>query len=126
MKVKSKYKPCSAALLPAVAALAFCAHVAQAFEFDTEDSDLKIRWDNTIKYSTIDRLQDPSATQLALYKGSPAGDGDRNFSKGRSEEHTSELQSLTNLVCRLLLEKKKKKDKQTQHTRYTEKRDGQT
>src|SRR5438093_9826695 len=29
---------------------------------------------------------------------------------GRSEEHTSELQSLTNLVCRLLLEKKKKKN----------------
>ena len=27
----------------------------------------------------------------------------------RSEEHTSELQSRTNLVCRLLLEKKKKK-----------------
>src|ERR1019366_2886674 len=27
----------------------------------------------------------------------------------QSEEHTSELQSLTNLVCRLLLEKKKKK-----------------
>src|SRR5258706_7564143 len=27
----------------------------------------------------------------------------------RSEEHTSELQSLTNLVCRLLLENKKKK-----------------
>src|SRR5438093_3252609 len=31
----------------------------------------------------------------------------------RSEEHTSELQSLTNLVCRLLLEKKKKKTKKT-------------
>src|SRR5438093_5553873 len=30
---------------------------------------------------------------------------------GRSEEHTSELQSLTNLVCRLLLEKKNKKIK---------------
>src|SRR5437016_12059763 len=29
----------------------------------------------------------------------------------RSEEHTSELQSLTNLVCRLLLEKKKEKTK---------------
>src|SRR5437016_8460098 len=29
------------------------------------------------------------------------------ISMGRSEEHTSELQSLTNLVCRLLLEKKK-------------------
>src|SRR2546427_7387624 len=29
-------------------------------------------------------------------------------STGRSEEHTSELQSQSNLVCRLLLEKKKK------------------
>src|SRR5438093_7657823 len=34
---------------------------------------------------------------------SPANAADRS----RSEEHTSELQSLTNLVCRLLLEKKK-------------------
>src|SRR2546427_9562780 len=32
----------------------------------------------------------------------------------RSEEHTSELQSQSNLVCRLLLEKKKKKKKKTQ------------
>src|SRR5690606_40144032 len=32
-------------------------------------------------------------------------------SRGRSEEHTSELQSRENLVCRLLLEKKKKKKK---------------
>src|SRR2546427_9087466 len=31
---------------------------------------------------------------------------------GRSEEHTSELQSQSNLVCRLLLEKKKKQTKQ--------------
>src|SRR5947207_9447255 len=31
---------------------------------------------------------------------------------GRSEEHTSELQSHSDLVCRLLLEKKKKKKKQ--------------
>src|SRR2546430_11196020 len=29
------------------------------------------------------------------------------YKKGRSEEHTSELQSQSNLVCRLLLEKKK-------------------
>src|SRR5437016_12538564 len=34
-------------------------------------------------------------------------------SEVRSEEHTSELQSLTNLVCRLLLEKKKKKKTKT-------------
>src|SRR5688572_7411620 len=32
---------------------------------------------------------------------------------GRSEEHTSELQSQSNLVCRLLLEKKKEKGKET-------------
>src|SRR5262249_62171257 len=31
----------------------------------------------------------------------------------RSEEHTSELQSLTNLVCRLLLEKKKQQNAHT-------------
>src|SRR5436305_12308867 len=31
--------------------------------------------------------------------------------KGRSEEHTSELQSRPHLVCRLLLEKKKSQDK---------------
>src|SRR5262249_62360221 len=34
----------------------------------------------------------------------------------RSEEHTSELQSLTNLVCRLLLEKKKPTTGPTAHT----------
>src|SRR2546425_7287473 len=34
----------------------------------------------------------------------------RNDARSRSEEHTSELQSLAYLVCRLLLEKKKKKD----------------
>src|SRR5690242_21407235 len=32
---------------------------------------------------------------------------------GRSEEHTSELQSHVNLVCRLLLEKKKKRNNRT-------------
>src|SRR5262249_62385216 len=31
--------------------------------------------------------------------------GERQAQEPRSEEHTSELQSLTNLVCRLLLEK---------------------
>src|SRR2546426_4882583 len=34
---------------------------------------------------------------------------DRGLQGARSEEHTSELQSPCNLVCRLLLEKKKKK-----------------
>ena len=35
---------------------------------------------------------------------------DTNGTAQRSEEHTSELQSRTNLVCRLLLEKKKKQN----------------
>src|SRR2546426_5551485 len=54
------------------------------------------------------------ARQPALFGPTPVtvhddGDvlGQRGF--GRSEEHTSELQSPCNLVCRLLLEKKKKK-----------------
>src|SRR5437016_13697123 len=38
---------------------------------------------------------------------STQGGPKRSLPLRRSEEHTSELQSLTNLVCRLLLEKKK-------------------
>src|SRR5687767_15588110 len=40
--------------------------------------------------------------------------------EGRSEEHTSELQSLAYLVCRLLLEKKKKKTKKKTTTQHTQ------
>src|SRR2546430_9998077 len=41
--------------------------------------------------------------------------------RGRSEEHTSELQSQSNLVCRLLLEKKKIKSTKWDHAvRYLE------
>src|SRR5438034_7568962 len=45
--------------------------------------------------------------------------GNRDLSearRGRSEEHTSELQSHSDLVCRLLLEKKKKKNKKIEAT----------
>src|SRR5205809_3885664 len=38
---------------------------------------------------------------------------DQDFPRVRSEEHTSELQSRLHLVCRLLLEKKKKTDQNT-------------
>src|SRR5438270_10511290 len=38
--------------------------------------------------------------------GRPGGQGPQPRANGRSEEHTSELQSQSNLVCRLLLEKK--------------------
>src|SRR5438093_12300191 len=53
----------------------------------------------------------PNMTNSAAYSyGRSSGLKAQAPSNGkRSEEHTSELQSLTNLVCRLLLEKKKKK-----------------
>src|SRR5258706_11874977 len=44
---------------------------------------------------------------LALISGGSSAPAPLPNPNGRSEEHTSELQSLTNLVCRLLLEKKK-------------------
>src|SRR5437016_8130750 len=43
-----------------------------------------------------------------------------DFKRDRSEEHTSELQSLTNLVCRLLLEKKKKNNKKQDTHKHIE------
>src|SRR2546427_4588667 len=48
----------------------------------------------------------------------PTVRGDKLFARGaaddkRSEEHTSELQSQSNLVCRLLLEKKKETEART-------------
>src|SRR2546430_13572972 len=44
-----------------------------------------------------------------LKEGAAASLSKSGVFAGRSEEHTSELQSQSNLVCRLLLEKKKKK-----------------
>src|SRR2546430_9408002 len=44
---------------------------------------------------------------LGVRQGRAQGEGART-AHARSEEHTSELQSQSNLVCRLLLEKKKK------------------
>src|SRR5207249_9084225 len=46
--------------------------------------------------------------------------------RGRSEEHTSELQSRFDLVCRLLLEKKKKKKKKNQNITENKKQQNTT
>src|SRR5262245_63022428 len=52
------------------------------------------------------------------------GDDEKTWRVERSEEHTSELQSLRHLVCRLLLEKKKKKNTtDSRMTRSTDRRD---
>src|SRR2546426_10778739 len=50
--------------------------------------------------------------RLELRDRSPRAPAFLRPCRRRSEEHTSELQSPCNLVCRLLLEKKKKKSKQ--------------
>src|SRR2546430_11995702 len=57
-------------------------------------------------------LHDALPISIDLRRASPARGGtDRPVcALWRSEEHTSELQSQSNLVCRLLLEKKKKKN----------------
>src|SRR5438046_6899852 len=57
------------------------------------------------------RMLGTNLIRLQCYEGLDASTAlyEWNYQKQllRSEEHTSELQSLTNLVCRLLLEKKK-------------------
>src|SRR5438874_4267486 len=75
-------------------------------------------------YTTLFRspaLERPATSQEDLVSAStnrPAGSAAvsretcRGAGSGRSEEHTSELQSRRDLVCRLLLEKKKKKQDQ--------------
>src|SRR5699024_11495263 len=50
----------------------------------------------------------PARRNLLVAHGDAEQPGGRNNAK-RSEEHTSELQSRFDIVCRLLLEKKKKK-----------------
>src|SRR5688500_19219089 len=64
----------------------------------------------------VDRLEiiDQRPDVLARAKHHDAVPLEREMQ--RSEEHTSELQSPCNLVCRLLLEKKKKK-REAKHTR---------
>src|SRR5438046_4519673 len=67
-------------------------------------------------YTTLFRSVKRSASDLHLKSGSRPIVRVHGHLE-RSEEHTSELQSLTNLVCRLLLEKKKKKPS-TRNTAY--------
>src|SRR5438046_4273586 len=67
------------------------------------------------------REQDVAAAFRAVIDAAVAERPDLVVHSGdlRSEEHTSELQSLTNLVCRLLLEKKKKTSYNTKATTHT-------
>lgn len=77
--------------LMAAAAALLASGGASAFEFDTGNPDVRVRWDNTLKYSNAFRLKDRSPG-LASTQFGPTGvvgpnngnqdDGDNNFGKG--------------------------------------------
>src|SRR5260221_7917462 len=67
----------------------------------------KYQSSQTIYYILYIKYQSTQGTYSILYKK-------------RSEEHTSELQSHSDLVCRLLLEKKKKKKKNKKYLKKIE------
>src|SRR5437762_10480330 len=76
-------------------------------------SRFSISFRNTLKSERISGFN-PSSFALSTENTTEGGDEERRKMEthgpkaGRSEEHTSELQSPMYLVCRLLLEKKKK------------------
>src|SRR2546430_3790570 len=59
-----------------------------------------------LHYFDVNYIRDPQTGKVIGRRDE--GDGSIHVEPGRSEEHTSELQSQSNLVCRLLLEKKKR------------------
>ncbi|WP_223462139.1 DUF1302 domain-containing protein [Pseudomonas sp. GL-RE-19] len=69
-------------LVYALAALFSGVPLAQAFEFDTGNPDIRTRWDNTIKYSSAWRTK--SASDQLTEGGATLNqdDGDRNFNTG--------------------------------------------
>src|SRR2546425_7152168 len=63
----------------------------------------------TLFRSIRDPRRSPTSHASDVHPKKRGANGGAKRFVGRSEEHTSELQSLAYLVCRLLLEKKKKK-----------------
>src|SRR5258706_14207065 len=63
--------------------------------------------------TVVDLQSDRGEDPVAVFADRLGGLDERG--QARSEEHTSELQSLTNLVCRLLLEKKKNHSEMKMH-----------
>src|SRR5256885_7870479 len=60
-------------------------------------------------YTTLFRSLTNNRYRAGVASSADVAQAEAQYKSTRSEEHTSELQSPCNLVCRLLLEKKKKK-----------------
>ncbi len=77
--IHSAHIPCaSAAIFLAVLSIGTLPD-AHAFNVDTDNPDLRMRWDNTVKYSAAWRLDEPSSELTA---NPNLNDGDSNFDKG--------------------------------------------
>src|SRR2546426_6505393 len=76
------------------------------FVFDTGGTAPTVRIDGGGPSKNINGVNNGTAVAMTSVTSNQL-----TFTVTRSEEHTSELQSPCNLVCRLLLEKKKKKNK---------------
>src|SRR2546426_5091736 len=69
----------------------------------------------TTLFRSLQRRRDRRAEASRRHDAGRVGVGLLAGEDARSEEHTSELQSPCNLVCRLLLEKKKKSESVLRH-----------
>src|SRR3712207_8967869 len=73
----------------------------------------KMSFSNLFRTKSIAQIQ--SDAELGYGDHGELKPGEPHLRRTRSEEHTSELQSRQYLVCRLLLEKKKKYNRRTSH-----------
>ncbi|NML44111.1 DUF1302 domain-containing protein [Ramlibacter sp. G-1-2-2] len=79
----------------ALAAALLCAASAQAFEFDTGNADLSVRWDNTVRanYAVRTEGRDPKIGNSAL-----SDEGDYSFNKGQAVAERLDLLSELDVV----------------------------
>lgn len=76
---RSEYKVSWRKAASAGLAVTLMAGPAYAFQIDTDNPDMKVNWDNTVKYSAAWRTKNPSSTLTA---DPNQNDGDANFNKG--------------------------------------------
>src|SRR5690554_2330839 len=102
-------------ILPEIAQIAGRGVIQRVLEVDAQTRILQLRVPGDTHYLCL--CTQPQVTRIHFIRQRTAQPPTptaftmqlRRWLQGRSEEHTSELQSRPHLVCRLLLEKKKKK-----------------